>query len=207
MQKVVTKADIQLFLEELDARVIDFTPSKLDRTIASGFAELCTVLKPFSKQHIVDLAPYYAAQELKFEIVAPDDVIDLYDCYLGKDTGDTQTYKQGIIRNRVPSVISKHPQILGVVDVDLNATAETYEYATISYFYQPDANFDEIFISGDVYLSFENAMAMAAYDTLHDIERAGQKRAAFNRTTYGVSNLYPPDHSEPRKKSMFPDGC
>jgi len=81
-----------------------------------------------------------------------------------------------------------------------------YHAAVVKYFYVPTADFDELYISSDVYIALESAISSALYATLHDVEKSSQMRAQFTRQAAGILNPYPDDYLEPGKPSMFPPG-
>lgn len=210
MKRRIKKTDLVLFLQELDTRIEDKTPEWVDRAITNGFAELGTITQQFSTETAVNLEPYYETGETRFTINLKQDSTAIYDMYLLAQDVDELRYMHGEYKERNKNLIYQDPQNNNAVNVDLLAEIvgpfSAYDSAVVKYHYTPNAEFDDIYISGDVYLALENALAASAYDMLHDVEKASQKRSAMARTGTAIVDTYPTDFFEPGRPSMFPSG-
>jgi len=205
MKRRITKPYLLEFIEELDTRAAKLSSSQKDRIIDTGFAEICTIFQPFSAEIIEPLQDRYELGELAFTISTPSSSTDVYDVFLLREDQDEQFFVRGDEQTRDENRIWKDSRDINIVHVNLENDV-AYDSAVVKYFYIPSSNFDEIYISADVYAALEHAIAAAAYDTLHDVERSSQKRAAMNRMAASVVNVYPEDYGQPGKPSMFPDG-
>ena len=208
MKRKVTKDQMIEYMKDLDTRCKKWDDAKFDRAMNNGFAELCTVVQPFVSQVNVDLQEYYDLGEVRFDINLSGDVTSVYDLYLSRPANAFNMWKHDEEKVRDEDVIWKDPVNSDVVHVDMtkDVASRTFETAVVKYFYIPNSDFDELYMSNDVYLSLEAAIAAAAYDMLHDVEKAGQQRSAFTRKGGAIVEPYPQDYSDPGKQSMFPPG-
>ncbi len=208
MKRKITKDQMIEYISDLDTRCKTWDTAKFDRAMNNGFAELCTVVQPFVSQVNIDLQEYYDLGESRFDINLSGDATSIYDLYLSKAANTFDVWKHDEEKTREENVIWKDPVNSDVVHVDLTKDIQnrTFENAVVKYFYVPTSDFDELYMSNDVYLALEAAMAAAAYDMLHDIEKASQQRAAFTRKGGTILEVYPGDYTDPGKPSMFPPG-
>jgi len=208
MKRKITKIQMTEYIKLLDTRCIDWTNEQIDRAMNNGFAELCTVVQPFVSIVEVDLQNYYDLGESKFDINLTGDSLSIYDLYLSKAADSFNVWKHDEEKCRDEDVIWKDAINSDVVHVDLtkDIMKRTFEDAIVKYFYVPTADFIEIYMSNDVYIALESAIAASTYDILHDVEKAGQQRSAFTRKGGAVLEVYPQDYLDPGKTSMFPPG-
>ena len=208
MKRKITKDQMIEYITDLDTRCKVWDEAKFDRAMNNGFAELCTVVQPFVSQVNVDLQEYYDLGESRFDINLTGDTLSVYDLYLSRAADTFNVWKHDEEKCRDEDVIWKDSVNSDVVHVDMtkDVMGRTFEEAVVKYFYVPTADFDELYMSNDVYLALEAAMAAAAYDMLHDVEKAGQQRAAFTRKGGSILEPYPQDYLDPGKPSMFPPG-
>ena len=208
MKRKITKDQMISYMTDLDTRCKRWDEAQFDRAINNGFAELCTVIQPFVSIVEIELADYYDLGESKFDINLIGDATSVYDLYLSKAADSFNMWKHDEEKCRDEDVIWKDAINSDVVHVDLTKDIQkrTFENAIVKYFYVPTSEFTELYISNDVYLALEAAIAAAVYDMLHDIEKASQQRAAFTRKGKSVVEPYPQDYLDPGKVSMFPPG-
>jgi len=208
MKRKITKDQMIDYMTDLDTRCKTWDEAKFNRAMNNGFAELCTVIQPFVSQINVDLQDYYELGETKFDINLAGDATSVYDLYLAKAADTFNVWKHDEEKCRDEDVIWKDAVNNGVVHVDVTKDVlhRIFEEAVVKYFYIPTADFVELYISNDVYIALEAAIAAAVYDMLHDIEKASQQRAAFTRKGQAIVEPYPQDYSDPGKPSMFPPG-
>jgi len=210
MKRRITKTDVVNMIKTLDTRFKRMKTEQLDIIIDNGFAELLTVLQPFSSSVIMDLEIKYELGELKFDIAIPSDATDVYDLYLEKENLDKDIFDEGSFKERDSNIIWRDGQDSDVVHVDLvyatNKYNQAFNLAVVKYLYVPTHDFDELFIGSDVYLALDAAIGVAAYEFVHDTARSEQKRASMIRKASGVINPYPEDLSEPGRPRIFPVG-
>jgi len=208
MKRKITKDELIEYITELDTRCAKWSEKKFDRAINNGFAELSTVAQLFASQVNIDLQEYYELGETRFDIDLSGDVTTIYDLYLSRAANTDDIWRHDEEKCREENVIWKDPVNSDVVHVDLtkDIANRTFENAVVKYYYIPNADFDEMYISNDVYLALEAAISAATYDVLHDVEKASQQRSAFTRTGKAVVEPYSQDYSDPGKPSMFPPG-
>ncbi len=208
MKRKVTKDQMIDYMTDLDTRCKKWDEAKFDRAMNNGFAELCTVVQPFVSHTNIDLQEYYDLGETKFDINLTGDVTSVYDLYLYRPADSFNVWKHDEEKVRDEDVIWRDPINSDIVHVDTtkDVMGRVFESAVVKYFYIPTSDFDEIFMSNDVYLALEAAIAAAVYDMLHDIEKAGQQRSAFTRKGGAIIGIYPEDYLDPGKLSMFPPG-
>ena len=208
MKRKITKDQMISYMTDLDTRCKRWDEAQFDRAINNGFAELCTVIQPFVSIVEIELADYYDLGESKFDINLIGDATSIYDLYLSKAADSFNVWKHDEEKCRDEDVIWKDAVNSDVVHVDLtkDIMKRTFENAIVKYFYVPTSEFTELYISNDVYLALEAAIAAAVYDMLHDIEKASQQRAAFTRKGQAIVEPYPQDYLDPGKVSMFPPG-
>jgi len=208
MKRKITKNQMIDYITDLDTRCKTWDEAKFDRAMNNGFAELCTVVQPFVSQVNVDLQEYYDLGEVRFDINLSGDVVSIYDLYLSRPADSFNVWKHDEEKVRDEDVIWKDPVNSDVVHVDMtkDVARRMFESAVVKYFYIPTSDFDELYMSNDVYISLEAAIAAAVYDMLHDIEKASQQRAAFTRKGGAILEIYPDDYNDPGKPSMFPPG-
>ena len=207
MKRKITREEIETFLKELDTRMKTWDKPKLDRAIGNGFAELNTVAQPFVMETTVDLKEYYDNNEYKFVINLTENSIDIYDMYLATFGIDEFFADHSEEKERDINRIYRDPKNTNLVNVNLSTEdGGVFDNAVVKYFYIPKAEFDDLYINHDVYLTLENAMAAAAYDMLHDTDSAGKKRAAMARTGTSIVDVYPTDFGQPGRSRMFPEG-
>ena len=208
MKRKITKDELIEYMTDLDTRCEKWNEAKFDRAITNGFAELCTVVQPFVSQINVSLQEYYDLGESKFDINLQGDATSIYDLYVSKAADTFNVWKHDEEKCRDEDVIWKDPVNSDVVHVDITKDIfnRTFETAVVKYFYVPNSDFVELYMSGDVYLSLEAAISASTYDMLHDVEKASQQRAAFTRKGQSIVEPYPQDYTDPGKQSMFPPG-
>lgn len=207
MKRNISKAELTTFITELDTRMKTWDEPKIDRAINNGFAELNTISQPFMSESNTSLIDYYELLEYRFTIEPEDDIVSIYDMYLMRQDQDELFNLHGEEKDRDPNRIFKDPNNNNIINVDLNTEdGSVYDFAVVKYFYVPTADFDNLFVSQEVYIAIEASIAAAAYDMVHDIEAASQKRSAMKRLGMSILDVYPSDYSEPGKNSMFPDG-
>ncbi len=209
MKRKITKEDIVAMITELDTRCAKWDSGKMDRAINNGFGELCTVTSPFVNQVNEQLKDYYDLGETRFDINLSSDATNIYDMYLMRPSDTTEIWDHDEAKLRDENVIWNDNVNLGIVHVDLTKAANygvSFETAVVKYFYIPTADFDELYISQEIYLALESAIGSSVYDVLHDVEKSGQKRTQFQRQAAAILEPYPVDYSDPGKPSMFPPG-
>ena len=208
MKRKVTKEDLVLALNDLDHRTESWDEKKIDRCINNGFAELCTVQNFFATDVSVELDDYYDSGETKFIVNLDDDSLSIYDLYLVEVTTDKGEL-HGEIKHRSENLIWRDTKDVDIAHVNLNGLNcnNVYSTAVVKYFYVPTSDFKDMYISNNVYLALNNALAATMYDMMNDVERSGQKRAAMERTGQSIPEYLPEDYLNlPTKPSMFPTG-
>ncbi len=207
MKRRIKKEDLVVFLQELDTRIQDRGDAWIDRVITNGFAQLSTVTQQFSTETSVTLDEYYETGETRFTINLKQDVTAIYDMYVLKQHDTESQYLHGEQKNRNANGIYQDPQNNSAVNVDLDAIgSSTYDSAVVKYHYTPNADFDDIYVAGDVYLALEYALAAMAYDMLHDKDKSVEKLASMMRVSESIADEYPDDFGLPGKRNMFPGG-
>jgi hypothetical protein len=193
MKRKILKTDIIQMILDLDTRTTKLTETQLDSIIDSGFAELCTLVLPFTEEEIYPLEQHYIDGELKITLDADKDVVEVYDYHLTiENKTDFDTYKHGILKIREENCIYEDNRSIGRIHVDLEQVPDNQiaDNVVMKYYYVPDANFDVIYLSQNALLALKNAMALALYSPitpLRDPEKESRVRAAMTRTARSVA--------------------
>ena len=71
------------------------------------------------------------------------------------------------------------------------------------YYYIPTSSTDSVFFDAQTMLAFRNAIGVALYDMVHDVERSMQKMAAMERTAAAIVVDLPEDAYDPSEGRIF----
>ena len=203
MKKAYTPELVIAAVKTLDIRAQKLTATQIDLIIDDGYTELVTVIQAFSNEEIVDLAPYYDSSETKIELDIHEDVNEIYDLYLTIENKDKNEYDYGIKKIRDHKVIYKDNRYNGRVHIDFETLTEVTDNAVIKYYYTPTSTTDTVYMDAQTWLAFKSALGVALYDTLHDVERNGQKRAEMNRRAKAILPTLPEDANDPSYGHIF----
>lgn len=210
----------QYFIDRIkkqDKRALALDSEDIDNIINDGFAEMSTIGMFYSDEEVVSMVPYYEAGELKLTLDIEEDVTAIYDFYLTEEEQSYENYEHGIKRFQYSNFRMRDKSDVnsmyldnrynGRVHIDLTQVRKnhTADNAVIKYYYTPTSAATTFFMDAQVRLATESAMASAMYDYLHDVERAGQKRAQFTRQAMAIIPQNTEDYSKD-KVSLFPYG-
>jgi len=185
----------------LDKRLASYTDAQLNKIIDDGLSELCSVMTPFSSVEIVDVSD----QECEvIDIELSKWVLDVYDLYLTEDI-TIFPVKNDVTVIRDTKQVFRDQINVGLVHVDMDEREQGYDYLVVKYFYLPTHESTNVKITPQLLRVLDYAVAVAAYDRLHDVERSEQKRAGMKRLA--LSTIYNlPEDFDYDKDSMFPSG-
>ena len=75
--------------------------------------------------------------------------------------------------------------------------------AVIKYYFTPTSSTEIVYMDAQTWLAFKSALGVALYDTLHDVERNGQKRAEVTRRAKAIIPDLPEDANDPSYGHIF----
>jgi len=200
-----------------DVRAQKIPTEDLLDVLNDGFAEISTIGMYFSDEEVVDMGQYYADGELRLTLDVEEDVTQIYDYYLTSEGESQEEFVNGIKKfqdSRFKRLDSTDVNSMwldsrynGRVHIDLKQlpSNEQADNAIIKYFYVPNSESEFYYMDNQTRLATESAMAAAMYDYVHDVERAGQKRAAMKRQAMAIIPDIPDDLEYPFR-SVFTGG-
>lgn len=203
MKKVYTPEMLISAVKGLDTRAQKLSDEKIATVIDDGYTELCTIIQAFSNEEIVNLDPFYETEETLITLDVEEDVSDIYDLYLTVENQDKDLYDYGIKKIRDDKIIYKDNRYNGRVHIDLDTLTETVNSAVIKYYYVPVNTTSNVYMDAQTWLALKSAIGVALYDTLHDVERNGQKRAEMTRRARAVMPSLPEDATDPSYGHIF----
>ena len=128
---------------------------------------------------------------------------EIYDLYLTIEDLDKNTYDYGIRKIRDAKIIYRDNRYNGRVHIDFTTLTEIVNNAVIKYYYVPTNTSDTVYMDAQTWLAFKSALGVALYDTLHDVERNGQKRAEMARRAKAILPTMPEDATAPAYGHIF----
>jgi len=205
MKKAYSPETILTAVKGLDVRAQKLSETQLNVVIDDAYTEFCTVLQPFSDEEVVSLIPYYEAGEQILTLDITEDVSEIYDLYVTKENQDKEIYLHGIEKIRNEAVIYKDNRYNGRVHIDLTTlvTSTKVDNAILKYYYVPTHTTDTVYMDAQTWLAFKSALGVSLYDSLHDVERNGQKRAELTRRAQAIMPSMPEDATEPAHGRIF----
>ena len=203
MKKAYTPELIIAAVKALDIRAQKLTAAQIDLIIDDGYTELVTITQVFSNEKIINLAVYYDNGESKTEVVVNDDVNEIYDLYLTIENKDKSVYDYGIKKIRDHRVVYKDNRYNGKVHIDFDLLTTKVDNVVIKYYFTPTSTSDIVYMDAQTWLAFKSALGVALYDTLHDVERNGQKRAEMSRRAKAILPELPEDANDPSYGHIF----
>ena len=205
MQRPYTKDFIFDTVKLMDTRAKKLTDEEIHAVIDDGYSEMAAIYHLFSNQEVIDLAPIYESQEVKFTIEIEEDVVDVYEIYLTVENQSFDLYEHGIKKIDDRNAIYSDNRMMGVVHINLSQTDEVCDNAVIKYFYTPDSTDEVVYMDKPTFLAAKNAFHASLLDKFHDTERYMQKLAAVKRTVNAAIPKDPHDLIGTRD-SIFPGG-
>lgn len=209
MKKAYTSDLIATEVKALDVRAQQLTTEEVNRVIDDGYTELCTIVQAFGDEEVVSLVDFYDAGETTITLDVDADVVDVYDLYLTTEGLDKNTFDYGIEKTRDDRIVYRDNRYNGRVHIDLTTTAShrtssgNYDNVVIKYYYIPTNTTDTVYMDAQTWLAFKSALGVALYNTLHDVERNGQKRAEMNRQAKAIIPSQPEDSKDPSHGHIF----
>ena len=203
MKKAYTPEIVIDAVKNLDVRTQKLSLSILNTIIDDGYAELCTVVQAFSDEEIIDLVPFYEAGEQQITLDIEEDVSEIYDLYLTREGRDKDIYEYGIEKIRDSLRIYKDNRYNGRIHIDFDTETQPVDHAIIKYYYVPTHTTDTVYMDAQTWLAFKSALGVALYDTLHDVERNGQKRSEMKRRALAIIPSLPEDANDPSNGHVF----
>jgi len=205
-----TRDNIVNNIKLLDVRVRNLTEEQIDAVIDMAYAEL-SIVSPelFSNEEIINLDEYYDTSEMKATFDVEEDATEIYDVYTtieGEDTlKDTCTeVVQGIGICRNKDVAYLDNRYVGRFHIDLGAESAldtVYDNLIAKYYFTPSATTEIVYMSKQVFRSFQDAIGIAVNYFVKDIEGEAQKRASLLRTSSGIQNA--PEDIPDMPQSIF----
>ncbi len=203
MKKAYTPDMILDVVKLLDTRADRLTDTQLNLIIDDGYTELCTIIQAFSNEEIVNLDPFYDGGEEKVTLDIEEDVNEIYDLYLSIESADPETYDYGIQKIRDKRIIYKDNRYNGRVHIDFQLMTNRADNAVLKYYYTPTSTSETVYMDAQTWLAFKSSLGVALYDTLHDVERNGQKRAEMTRRARAILPSMPEDATDPSYGHIF----
>ena len=203
MKNQYAPEDIIDTVKSLDTRATRLEPEQITSIINDGYTELCTVIQAFSNEEVVDLRPFYDNDEKQVTLDIEEDVSEIYDLYLTVENQDKFSFDQGIKKIRDKRVIYRDNRYNGRVHLDFDLLKEKVDNAVLKYYYVPRSDAVQVYMDAQTWLAFKSALGVALYDTLHDVERNGQKRAEMLRRAKAILPSMPEDATDPSYGHIF----
>ncbi len=190
-------------VKNLDVRAQKLSDTQINLIIDDGYTELCSIIQAFSNEEIVSLQIFYDEGEEKVTLDVEEDVNEIYDLYLTIENQDKAEYDYGIKKIRDKRVIYKDNRYNGRVHLDFELLTEVVDNAVIKYYYTPTSSTETVYMDAQTWLALKSALGVALYDTLHDVERNGQKRAEATRRARAILPELPEDATDPSFGHIF----
>jgi hypothetical protein len=203
MKNQYAPEDIIDTVKSLDTRATRLEPEQITNIINDGYTELCTIVQAFSNEEVVDLHPFYDNDERQVTLDIEEDVSEIYDLYLTIENQDKFSFDQGIKKIRDQKVIYRDNRYNGRVHLDFDLLKERADNAVLKYYYVPRSDTIQVYMDAQTWLAFKSALGVALYDTLHDVERNGQKRAEMLRRARAILPSMPEDATDPAYGHIF----
>ena len=203
MKKPYSPSMVLEAVKSLDVRAPKLTSEQLNAVINDGYTELCTIIQAFSDEEVVSLKPFYDGEETLITLDVEEDVSEIYDLYLTQEGKDKYEYDYGIKKIRDKKVIYRDNRYNGRVHIDLELLTDKVDNAVIKYYYVPNYNTETVYMDSQTWLALKSAFGAALFDTLHDVERNGQKRAEMLRRARAVLPSMPEDATDPSFGHIF----
>lgn len=203
MKKEYTPETLINAVQNLDVRTKKLTDVQINNVIDDAYTELCTVIQVFSDEEVIPLAPFYETGEQRITLDIEEDVNDIYDLYLTIEGKDKDIYEYGIEKIRDEKIIYKDERYNGRVHVDLDTMVQSADNIVLKYYYTPTSTTESVYMDAQTWLAFKSALGVAVYDTLHDVERNGQKRAEMGRRAKAIMPSLPEDATDPAYGHIF----
>lgn len=200
MQTVITMDSLRDYAKTLDVRLQEFTTAQINSILDIAFIELNNLRQIFVDVELVDLE----GQSGTVVIDMNKPVVDVYDFYLAKEY-ELYPDLEGIEVDRDENTIYRDNLVAGRIHVDTSRIKLSMYKAIIKYFYIPVSSLVSFQVDIQGRPLIETAIAVAAYDAVHDVQRSEQKRAMLMRLAL-ISAINPPEDFKYRKASMFPYG-
>jgi len=218
VKNTYTKEYFYKRIRNADVRAQKLDDDAVDNIINDGFAEVSTIGMFFSDEEVISMKDYYANGELELTLDIEEDVTQVYDYYLTVEEQPSDVFYHGISKlqdSRFKAIDKSDVNSMwldnrynGRVHINLTEVKNGYtvDNAVIKYFYVPTSNTDTYYMDNQTRIATESAMLSAMYDYLHDIERAGQKRAAMKRQAAAIIPFENPEDLEKQYRSVFIGG-
>ena len=209
MKNRYTPEDIIAAVKSLDTRAARLEPEQITNVINDGYAEFCTVVQAFSNEEVVDLQPFYGTGESQITLDIEEDVSEIYDLYVTIEGQDKEVFDHGIKKIRDKRIIYRDNRYNGRVHLDFDLLQKfgllqkPADNAVIKYYYVPRSDTAQVYMDAQTWLAFKSALGVALFDTLHDVERNGQKRAELLRRARAILPSMPEDAVDPSYGHIF----
>ena len=191
----------------LDVRAKNLTDEQIDAVINMAYAELSiTSRELFSNEEIVNLDAYYDTSEMKATFDVEEDALEIYDLYTTIEGDDRlkdtcEEVVQGIGINRNNNLAFRDNRYIGRFHIDLEAEDTIYDNLIAKYYFTPSATTEIVYMSKQVFRSFQDALGIAVNYFVKDIEGEAQKRASLLRTSSGIQDA--PEDIPDMRPAMF----
>ena len=116
---------------------------------------------------------------------------------------DKYEFDYGIKKIRDNKIIYRDNRYNGRVHIDFDLLTQTVDNAVLKYYYVPTHSNKTVYMDAQTWLAFKSALGVALYDTLHDVERNGQKRAEMVRRARSILPSMPEDATDPAYGHIF----
>jgi len=205
-------------IKNLDVRAKKLSDDDIDNILNDGFAEISTIGMLFSDEEVIDMADYYSNGEKQLTLDIEEDVTQIYDYYLTNESQASDIFYHGIqklqdsrfkrLDNSDQNSMWKDNRYNGRVHINLDEVPNNIivENAIIKYFYIPTSSSTSYYMDSQTRLATESAMGAAMYEYLHDVEKAGQKRAAMKRQGLAIIPFQDPEDLHKTYRSVFTGG-
>ena len=204
MKRLYTRDMIVNVVKSYDVRAKKLDDDQIDLVIDQAYAEMCTIVQAFSDEEVIPVQDFRDTGETKFMLDIEEDVNAIYDLYVTIEQKDSG-YDHDIQKIRNNQVIWKDNRYDGRAHVDLSkmTNSQDADNVVLKYYFTPVASRDSVYMDSQTMLAFRNAIGMALYDTVHDVQRSEQKRAALDRTANAIIPSTPEDAFDPSLGHIF----
>ena len=186
MKKTYDKATIVADIKAMDMRAQKLSDAEVDMIMDEGYSELCGLVQPFTDEEVVEMGPYYTADELKLTLDVEEDVLYIYDLY-ATDESVTPLHK---IYNK--DGVYQDSRYTGRVHVDLNLLG-TVDNVVVKYAYTPEASDANIYVDKPTYNCMLAAFRVALDVRFKDDKREATGRARLHSKCLNLLPNYPQD--------------
>lgn len=179
----ITLEALQDYTRGLDTRLSDvkkYPDSWVDGTITTAFELCATERQPFFKQEVLDLTPYIDDGTAKFEVDMSEHIAGWREIYVTA---------KGIRTDHTGITFQLKEDNIVVVELDIDSLISSRSYEIVfDYYYVPQTNFTETFMTRDVQHMLKHAIGMIAYEKLRDFEKEQLMSQRFEESKRTVTN-------------------